>query len=40
MALEQELPRIAAHYDRPTAAIVTLVMEYPWTGDGARTASR
>jgi hypothetical protein len=28
--LEDELPRIAAHYDPQTAAIVALVMEYPW----------
>lgn len=32
LTLEQELPRIAARYDRPTAAIVALVMEYPWSG--------
>jgi putative intracellular protease/amidase len=34
MTLEQELPRIASRYDRPTAAIVALVMEYPWAADG------
>ncbi len=28
--LEAELPRIAERYDRPTAGIVALVMEYPW----------
>ena len=35
MALEAELPRIAARYDRPTAAYVALVMEYPWAGAAA-----
>ena len=30
MLLEAELPRIAERYDRPTAGIVALVMEYPW----------
>jgi transcriptional regulator GlxA family with amidase domain len=30
MTLERELPRIAARYDPHTAAIVALVMEYPW----------
>lgn len=30
--LETELPLIAERYDRPTADIVTLVMEYPWAG--------
>lgn len=30
--LETTLPVIAGHYDRQTADIVTLVMEYPWTG--------
>jgi putative intracellular protease/amidase len=40
MTLEQELPRIAARYDRPTAAIVALVMEYPWTANGEQTASQ
>ncbi len=30
--LERELPRIAARYDRQTAALVALVMEYPWAG--------
>lgn len=29
--LEAELPRIAERYDLPTAAIVALVMEYPWS---------
>lgn len=28
--IEQELARIASRYDRPTAEIVALVMEYPW----------
>lgn len=32
--LEAELPRIAARYDRPTAGIVALTMEYPWAGAG------
>lgn len=31
MVLEQVLPRIASRYDRPTAAIVALAMEYPWS---------
>jgi putative intracellular protease/amidase len=30
--LEVVLPAIAARYDRQTADIVTLVMEYPWSG--------
>jgi transcriptional regulator GlxA family with amidase domain len=40
MTLERELPRIASRYDRPTAAIVALVMEYPWAADYTRAASR
>jgi transcriptional regulator GlxA family with amidase domain len=28
--IEDELARIASRYDRPTAAIAALVMEYPW----------
>lgn len=28
--IERELARIASRYDRPTAEIVALVMEYPW----------
>jgi putative intracellular protease/amidase len=35
-ALDRELPRIAARYDDPTAAIVALTMEYPWSGPPAR----
>ncbi|GGC86803.1 DJ-1/PfpI family protein [Chelatococcus reniformis] len=30
--IARELPRIAARYDGSTAAIVALVMEYPWPG--------
>jgi transcriptional regulator GlxA family with amidase domain len=30
--LDRELERIASRYDRPTAALVALVMEYPWSG--------
>jgi putative intracellular protease/amidase len=33
LTIERELARIAARYDRPTAAIAALVMEYPWSGD-------
>ncbi len=33
LTIERELARIAARYDRPTAAIVALTMEYPWTAD-------
>lgn len=29
--LEAELPRVAERYDLPTAGIVALVMEYPWS---------
>lgn len=32
--LENELPLVARRYDLPTARIVALVMEYPWTGGG------
>lgn len=39
-ALEQELPRIAQRYDRPTAAMVALVMEYPWSAGATRVAGR
>lgn len=28
--IDRELARIASRYDRPTAEIVALVMEYPW----------
>jgi len=38
--IERELARIASRYDRPTAEIVALVMEYPWTADDARMALR
>jgi hypothetical protein len=31
-SLEDELTRIAARYDRATAALVALTMEYPWRG--------
>lgn len=34
-AIERELPLIAARYDAPTAGIVALAMEYPWSGAGA-----
>lgn len=39
LLLEAELPRIAARYDLPTAALVALVMEYPWAGP-IQTAAR
>ncbi len=29
-SLDRELARIASRYDRPTAALVALTMEYPW----------
>jgi hypothetical protein len=40
LTLEQELPRIAARYDRPTAEVVALVMEYPWAAGDTRVADR
>lgn len=40
MAIERELARIAARYDRHTAAIVALTMEYPWAADHTRMAHR
>jgi transcriptional regulator GlxA family with amidase domain len=30
-AIDRELARIASRYDRPTAALVALTMEYPWS---------
>lgn len=39
-AIERELPLIAARYDAPTAGIVALQMEYPWTGGNPAVASR
>lgn len=39
-AIEHELPLIAARYDAPTAGIVALQMEYPWTGGNPSVASR
>jgi putative intracellular protease/amidase len=39
-AIERELPLIAARYDAPTAGIVALQMEYPWTGGNPSVASR
>jgi putative intracellular protease/amidase len=36
LTIERELARIAARFDRPTADIVALTMEYPW---GARSAA-
>lgn len=38
-AIEQQLPLIAARYDAPTARIVALQMEYPWTGGAPATSS-
>ena len=32
-SLDRELPRVEARYGAPTAAIVALVMEYPWSGE-------
>ncbi len=32
--LDRHLADIAARYDRPTAGIVSLVMEYPWESEG------
>ncbi|MDS1141413.1 DJ-1/PfpI family protein [Pusillimonas sp. SM2304] len=37
--LERELPHIASRYDRPTAAIVALTMEYPWLASPSGLAS-
>ena len=34
LTMERELVKIASHFDRPTADIVALVMEYPWTVKG------
>jgi putative intracellular protease/amidase len=34
--LDRELARIASRYDGPTAALVALVMEYPWSEQQAR----
>ena len=36
--IDRELARIASRYDDPTAALVALVMEYPWPGQQARQA--
>ena len=36
-AIERELAHIAARFDRPTADIVALVMEYPWSAETAPT---
>ena len=33
LAIERVLAQIAKRFDRPTAAIVALAMEYPWTGE-------
>lgn len=33
MSIEHELARIASRYDPPTASLVALVMEYPWSGE-------
>jgi transcriptional regulator GlxA family with amidase domain len=38
--LERELPRIADRYGPHTAAIVALVMEYPWAGAAGQKAAR
>lgn len=35
-SLDRELARIASRYDRSTAALVALTMEYPWPGQQAR----
>jgi hypothetical protein len=34
--VERELAQIASRFDRPTAEIVALVIEYPWAADAAR----
>ena len=34
--LDRELARIASRYDAPTAALVALTMEYPWSEQQAR----
>src|SRR5262249_7157786 len=38
LTMERELAQIAVRFDRPTADIVALTMEYPWAGDAAATA--
>jgi putative intracellular protease/amidase len=38
--IDRELARIAQRYDRPTAALVALQMEYPWPVRGAELAQR
>jgi hypothetical protein len=37
LTMERELAQIALRFDRPTADIVALVMEYPWTAEAAMT---
>lgn len=35
LSIERELARIASHFDSPTADIVSLTMEYPWSMEAA-----
>jgi hypothetical protein len=37
LTMERELAQIALRFDRPTADIVALVMEYPWAAEAAMT---
>jgi hypothetical protein len=37
LTMERELAKVAALYDRPTADIVALAMEYRWAGKGEAT---
>ena len=38
LALESALADIESHYGRPTAALVALIMEYPWSAEATTTA--
>ena len=39
LAIDRDLAQIASRFDRPTADIVALVVEYPWI-EGARQTAR
>lgn len=38
--VDRELANIAARYDRPTAELVALILEYPWATQGTTSAGR
>ena len=38
--VDRELAHIAARYDRPTAELVALILEYPWPTQGSTSAGR